>query len=103
MSTMVYGRRMRSSGGSTDHHHKRGIYFTDVSRSHYEYPKPGLVGPKVSPASFTENPRHTQMRPTKAHLRLRRLACGHGVFMVRGQFPDADTFCTQCRDGKAVR
>jgi hypothetical protein len=103
MATKVYGRSRRSSGGPTDHHHKRGIYFTDVSRSRYEIPKPGLVGPKVSIQEGMPHPKHTQMRPTKAHLRLRRLPCGHGVFMVKGQFPDADTFCIQCRDGVKVR
>ena len=103
MATTVYGRKRRSSGGPTDHHHKRGIYFTDVSRSYYAAPKPGLVGPKVTIQEGEQHPRHTQMRPVKAHLRLRSLPCGHRVFMVKGQFPDDDTFCTQCRDGKAVR
>lgn len=103
MATRVYGRSVRSSGGPTDHHHKRGIYFTDVSKSHYVVPKPGLVGPKVTIVAGMPHPKHTQMRPAKAHLRLRRLPCGHGVFMVKGQFPDEETFCTQCRDGVKVR
>jgi len=105
MATKVYGRFRRSSGGPTDHHHKRGIYYTDVSRSHYEAPKPGLVGPKVSISPGEKHPRasHMQTHYTNTHLRLRRLPCGHGVFMIKGQFPDADTFCTQCRDGVVVR
>jgi hypothetical protein len=103
MATLVYGRRVRSSGGPTDHHHRRGVYYTDVSKSHYQAPKPGLVGPKVTIEEGMPHPKHVQMRPGKAHLRLRRLPCGHGVFMLKGQFPDEDTFCTQCRDGKPVR
>lgn len=103
MTTKVYGRARRSSGGPTDHHHKRGIYFTDVSRSHFEYPKPGLVGPKVSIEKGQKHPGYVAMRPQKAHLRLRRLLCGHGVFMLRGMFPSEDTYCTQCRDGRTVR
>lgn len=103
MATRVFGRWRRSSGGATDHHHRRHIYFTDVSKSHYEWPKPGLVGPKTTIVAGMPHPKHTQMRPKKAHLRLRRLPCGHGVFMVRGQYPDEETFCIQCRDGLPVR
>ena len=103
MSHKVFGRSIRSSGGPTDHHHKRGIYTTDVAHSHYEWPKPGLVGPKVSWRKGMDHPRASQMRPKKVHLRLRRLTCGHGVFMIKGQYPDEDTFCSQCRDRLPVR
>lgn len=104
MATKIYGRAIRSSGGPTDHHHKRGIYLTDVSRSIYK-PKPGLIGPKVSYTKGMDHPRHIhqQTHYRNNQLRLRRLPCGHGVFMIKGQFPDADTFCTQCRDGIMVR
>lgn len=104
MAAKFYGRAIRSSGGPTDHHHKRGLFFTDVARSHFQHPKPGLTGGIVTPP-FKEHPRSTHMRThyKTGHLRLRRLPCGHGVLMVRGQFPDDDTYCIQCRDGRAVR
>lgn len=104
MAAKVYGRSRRSSGGPTDHHHKRGIYFTDVSKATYVAPKPGLVGPKVSISDRDKHPRAVHMRThyTNTHLRLRRLSCGHEVFMLKGQYPDPDTFCIQCRDEAVV-
>ena len=98
MSRKVYGRRVRSSGGPADHHHKRGIYFTDVSKSHYEAPKPGLVGPKVTVQEGDPHPRasHMQTHYSGRGLRRRELPCGHFVFMLRGQFPAEDTYCSEC-------
>jgi hypothetical protein len=95
---MVYGRKRRSSGGSVPAKHRRKHFSTDPDASHYEI-KPGLVGEKVQ----IENARYTTKTYSNKRLKLRRLPCGHGVFMMRGQFPDADTFCVQCRDGRAVR
>jgi len=102
MATLVFGRSRRSSGGPTDHHHKRKVYYTDVSKSSYHAPKPGLVGPKVSIDVGDKHPRASHMRThyTNRHFRTRELPCGHRVFMLKGQYPDADTFCIQCRDEK---
>lgn len=104
MTIKVYGRATRSSGGATDHHHKRGIYFTDVSRAHI-HPKKGLVGPKMSVKPHARHPGYVAMRPKQAHLRLRRLPCGHGVFMLKGMFPSQALIddCPWCADGTPVR
>jgi hypothetical protein len=98
MATFVYGRKQRSSGGSVPKKHKRGHFSTDPLHSRYDI-KLGLVGEKVT----IEDALYTAKTYSNKKLRLRRLPCGHGVFMVRGQFPDAETFCIQCRDGQAVR
>ncbi len=99
MSTMVFGRRVRSSGGSVPAKHKRPTFATDPEKSVFHM-KPGYVGPPAQ-ASIA---RRAPAKPyTNGKLRLRRLPCGHGVFMMRSQYPDEETFCTQCRDGVAVR
>jgi hypothetical protein len=100
MSTLVYGRAVRSSGGSSGVKHRRQFFATDPARSTYIAPKPGFVGP---PAQAEEARTATSKPYTNPHLRLRYLPCGHKVFMMRGQFPDAETFCLQCRDGRPIR
>jgi hypothetical protein len=99
MATMVYGRLVRSSGGSVPAKHRRPVFATEPTKSTFHM-KPGYVGP---PAQAEEARRAPAKPYTNSKLKLRRLPCGHGVFMMRGQYPDADTFCTQCRDGVAVR
>lgn len=100
MSTLVYGRAIRSSGGSVGKKFRRQHYATDPAKSEYRGPKPGFVGPPAA----VESSRSARSKPyINAKLRLRRLPCGHGVFMMKGQFPDEETFCTQCRDGLPVR
>lgn len=100
MSTLVYGRAMRSTGGAVPKKHRRGFFATDPAKSEYRGPKPGFVGP---PAQADDARRAPSKPYTNSKLRLRRLPCGHGVFMIRSQFPDEETFCTQCRDGLPVR
>jgi hypothetical protein len=102
MATLVYGRSRRSPGGAVPKKHLRQHYATDPQKSEYRSPKPGFVGPPA-PVERSRNASARPYRSTGVCLRLRRLPCGHGVLMMKGQFPDEGTFCTQCRDGKSVR
>lgn len=98
MATKVYGRAVRSSGGSVPAKHRRPVFAIIPEKATY-YAKEGYRGPPA-PACEARPTRHVY---TNKKLRLRRLPCGHGVFMLAGQQPDADTFCIQCRDGVPVR
>lgn len=100
MATMWFGRSVRSPGGAVGKKTRRKHFATDPEKSVFKGPKPGFVGP---PAPVEESRRAGARPGSSSHLRTRWLVCGHIVFMPRGQFPEEETFCIQCRDGTPVR
>jgi hypothetical protein len=93
----VYGRRVKGPGVPPKRV-KRVLYAYLPGTETYTVID-GVVGKPTSVVGATKT-RRSYFNPK---LRLRRLACGHGVFMLRGQHTDASTFCVQCRDGVKVR